>query len=287
MEQTDNYWMAVATILPVLGLAMLLVARVQARQLVDSRGGLFALGVALVPVLFGLPIVEVVSLIALLGVSIPEWLFLVSLAVFGTLTAMLFLVPAVWLGRAAFAPLEVPALFVLWQIRIILWQRGRLIRRSGRLRKEYVAQLLEKVSHTSELLEQRVVEDPSIGGKAAKLRAGLVSEIRVIELISQEFAIDQRHGRESLNRAHGFRRDLAREYRKASALSGWGVFSGSVGHESFEQVKEEIKRREELLSESVKKEIEHGRTARSGVWTNLQYKALRERSKGETNGGGL
>lgn len=272
VNENDNYWMAIATILPVLGLALLLVARVQFRQAVESRAALAWLGVSTIPALLGIPIVEIVALLALANTALPDWWMLVALYVFGVSTFSLFLGPAASLVHAVVAPVGKEARIVARQTRRAVSEGRRLIKQhrktvDGILRKE--EQLLGMVSSA---VWRSVEADASIVSNPDLLKNRYLSEVRQLELIAQEFDHKYRRYDATLESLATNTQKVLRGFRKAASLAAWGAFSGAVGQEGADEALAEASEGLTALGEELLEEarLRGKAVARSTLWTNQQ-----------------
>lgn len=232
-KNTSDFWMAIATVLPVLGLALLLVTR---SQLVHSLERKLPLASALFPFIICLPGVVVVELIALNALLNPT-------ATNVLLETVAMMVVALHVGLLFMSPL-VSLIYVTYghwfaEPRTVLAMRRakRGVRRNLREMRRTRRTLERLIVRSTNTLARRAVafrEKPFDPGEPVWLitagRAELVSAFRETEIetsiISEALAKLDKKVREARKQQDSARRN----FRNAYARTSLGSFNVSVGH---------------------------------------------------------
>jgi hypothetical protein len=275
VEQNDDFWMAIATTLPMLGLTLLLVARTQLRRALESRFAMVLLGCVFAPALLGLPVVEIVALSALAKIPVSDAWMGVALFVFMSTTVALFVAPGLNLLAVILAPLGARATLLMWSGR---WLARRMEWENRRSRRE-LGRIIQIETGRIEMISAAVWRSTRTRAQSESnlraLRRWYLSEASQLEVIAQEFELRMQGAdgrRESLvsqNRA------MVREMRAASSLSAWGGFSGSIGQEGADEAQVEAAERMRVLRIAIDdlRARRHRVSFEQNVWQNRQTDA--------------
>lgn len=241
VEQSENFWMTIATIVPVFGLALLLVARAQFRESVGSRWNMAWLGITFVPPLLGAPFVEMVALAALLGERVSDWWASLAMLVVLLAAVSLFISPALNILFAVFPGLVGAGSAVI--------RRNRRIVRSARRTMLQQRSSLDRIfrietgrlDEISSAVWRAVERDGASSLAVERLRSRYVGEVRQLELAAQELEFSYRRSQAIYRQASANYDGLVAASRRATVLISWGLFSSTIGQEGLDQAREEAR----------------------------------------------
>jgi hypothetical protein len=249
-----DFWVTIATVLPILGLPLVLLARVHVAQLLDTpsiarvAAGLYAL---ILVAIYLMEAAAVQELAASADVPGSEWLQVAAVQVVVFAGGALILSPGYLLLRIAFAgpgfglkeSFAVPEIRVrmwlsdrkTWIDRLDIWRLIRATHRKGATAAEEWFERWDAAVADGLLVYGPMSEDAEVRARFASLEdlhRSLVAELATIEvqIWRANYAFDRVMQASESNRER--LQKLLRNARKANFLAVWQVFDGMTasGH---------------------------------------------------------
>lgn len=234
MQNHSDYWVTIATVLPVLGLALLLVARAQfGTSLSRPRWSVYFDGLLFGAVLIGV----IVQFYAALNILSGAWEDTESWRSWSTSTA--FAATAVLFGT----PLLNLLMLVFFHPNQTMLGRdyarrvGRDLRRVKRKQKRADRELMKQYAEITTKLESAAVAFRERPFSATRPIAEEVQERKLLvgaaSLVEHEIAQNEetrKKSREELREVQKEYDDILLEVRKVFMRSMWSLFSASIGH---------------------------------------------------------